>query len=406
MTVTPFNGRPSSQSFLAAWPELPSEQPCDDDRKKQAIAELLQHGVLSHAFGQHGEYKVRTTMTTRQNWQYRCCVLRLGKAIKGVFFPIIVEHQFPFQGNNITPRGAEDIRLSFAQEAVDVHFTRCAALREYLVLSALYDQPSSWSGRWYTLLAPLIGIAVVVVYGFWAHAFRTENGQPSGSPPPLVADRLPTRESWAVPLLPSSSTASHNSMNGQGSTSSPIAPAEAPKAIRLNDLIAVQDPQQRTDRASRALTPAAFVDSAMSDIQAGDVLLLTGWIHRVSQAPDNTYRLHVSPNRTPGARTLVAMVPPPDQVLDSSTVQTQLQTARTFIRQQLLRQQEPSARGSVMRRPIFVQLTGQLSIPASSPATPAQGKRAKDAAAHWEISPVLEVRFATPSEPADRPQSQ
>jgi hypothetical protein len=406
MTVTPSNGRPSSQPSLATWPELPSEQSCHNDRMEHAVAELLQHGVLSHAFGKHGEYKVRTTMTTRQNWQYRCCVLRHGKAIKGVFLPIVVEHQSPFQSINIRPRGAEDVRLSFAQEAVDVHFTRCAALREYLVLSALYDQPSSWSSRWYTLVAPLISIAVVVVYGFWAHPFRTESGQPLGSPPPLVADRSPTRESGPVPVLPFGSTANQNSMSGQGSPSSPIASAEAPKAIRLNDLIAMQNPQQRTDRASRALTQAAYVDSAMSDIQVGDVLLLTGWVHRISRAPDNTYRLHMSPNRAPGAQTLVAMVPPPDRVLHSSTVQTQLQTARTFIRQQLLRGQEPSPRGSAMRRPILVQITGQLSIPASSPATSAQGKRAKDAAAHWEISPVLEVRFATLSEPADRPQSQ
>ena len=401
MTVTPYHRRPSSQSSLAAWPELPSRQP-HDDRKEQAIAELSQYGVLSHAFGQHGECKVRTTLTTRQNWQYRCCVLRHGKAMKKVFFPIIGEHHSPFQSINIRPQGAEDMRLSFVREAVDVHFTRCAALREYLVLSALYDQPS-WSGGWYTLLAPLIGIAVVVVYGFWGQAFRTESGLPPGSPPPVVADRPLTRESWGVPPLLSSSTAGHNSLNGQGSTSSPMAPEEAPKSVRLNDLIAMEDPQQKTDRASRALPPAASGGSAMSDVQVGDVLVLTGWIHRVSRAADNTYRLHVSPNRNPGTRALVAMVPPPDQVLALSTVQTQIQMARTFIKQQLLRQQEPSPRGSVMRRPIFVQITGQLSIPASSPATSGQGKRAQDAGAQWEINPVLEVRFAASSEPADLP---
>ena len=406
MTVTPFNERPSSQSSLAARPELPSGQPHDDDRKEQAVAQLMQHGVLSHAFGGYGEYKVRTTMTTRQNWQYRCCVLRHGKAIRGAFFPIIVEHQSPFQGVSIRPQGVEDIRLSFAQEAVDVHFTRCAALQEYLVLSALYDQPPSQSWRWYTLLVPLIGIAVVVAYGFWAHAFRTDSGQLPDSPSLLVGDRLPTREPWGIPPSASGSTASRNSVSEQGGTSGPIDSAEAPKAIRLNDLIAMQGPLQRADRASQAVTPAAAGGSAMSDIQAGDVLLLTGWIHRVFRAPDNTYRLHVSPNRNPGARELVAIVPPPDQAPDSSTLQTQLQTVRTFIRQQLFRQQEPSPRGSVMQRPILVQLTGRLSNPASSLGAPAPGKRSKDTAARWEISPVLEVRFATSSQPADRSQSQ
>jgi hypothetical protein len=406
MADTPFNERPSSQTSLAARPELPNGQPHDDDRKEQAIAQLVERGVLSHAFGRHGEYKVRTTLTTRQNWEYRCCVLRHGKAIKGAFFPIIVEHQSPFQSVSIRLQGVEDIRLSFAQEAVDVHFTRCAALQEYLVLSALYDQPLSPSRRWYSLLVPLIGIAAVAAYGFWAHAFRTDSGQLLDSPSLRVADRLPTRELSGISPPTSGSTASRNGMSEQGGTSGPIDPAEAPKPMRLNDLIATQEPVQKADRASRAVTPAAAVGSAMSDIQAGDVVLLTGWIHRVFRAPDNTYRLHVSPNRNSGARELVAIVPPPDQAPDSSTLQTQLQTVRTFIRQQLFRQQEPSPRGSVIQRPILVQLIGRLSNPASSLGAPAAGKRSKDTAARWEISPVLEVRFATSSQPADRSQPQ
>jgi hypothetical protein len=406
MAVTPYNERPSSQLSLAAGPELPHGQPHDDDRKEQAIAQLVEHGVLSHAFGRHGEYKVRTTMTTRQNWQYRCCVLRHGKAIKGAFLPLIVEHQSPFHGVSMKLQGVEDIRLSFAQEAVDVHFTRCAALQEYLVLSALYDQPLSQSRRRYILLVPLIGIAAAVVYGFWAHAFRTDSGALSNSPSLLVADRLPSREPGGISPPASGSTTSRNGMSEQGDTSGPVDLAEAPKAMRLNDLIAMQDPPQRADRASRAVTPAAAVGSTMSDIQAGDVVLLTGWIHRVFRAPDNTYRLHVSPNRSPGARELVALAPPPEQAPDSSTVQTQLQTVRTFIRQQLLRQQEPSPRGSVMQRPILVQLTGRLSNPVSSLGGPAPGKQSKGTAARWEISPVLEVRFATSSQPADRSPSQ
>jgi hypothetical protein len=79
---------------------------------------------------------------------------------------------------------------------------------------------------------------------------------------------------------------------------------------------------------------------------------------------------------------------------------------RTFIKQKLLRQQEPSPRGTVMQHPIFVQLTGQLSNPTASPAAPSRGKRSQDAPARWEIRPVLEVQFATPSEPSNRSRSQ
>ena len=407
MTVIPFDERPpSSRSSLAAWPETPGGQPPADDKKAQAVAELLEHGILSHAFGQHGEYKVRTTMTTRQSWQYRCCVLRHGKAIKGAFFPIIVEHQPITPRVRIRPLGTEDMRLNFAQEAVDVHFTRCAALQEYLMLSALYDQAPSQSWGWYTLLVPLIGITIVVAYGFWAHAFRIDTGQPPGSLSPLVADRLPTREAWNVPIPTPSGVGSRSSANGQGGTLGPIDSAEVPKAVRVNDLLAPQGPPEKTDQASRASTPGASPGSAAADVQAGDILHLTGWVHRISRAPDGTYHLHVSPNRHSGARVLVATVPPPDQANGSPGSQAQLQTVRTFIRQQLLRQQEPSLRGSVMQRPIFVQLTGQLSVPVTPPTAPSQGRRSQTAAARWEIRPLLEVEFATPSEPSDRYRSQ
>jgi len=402
MTVAPFDEHHSSQISPAAQSESPNGRPHRDDRKERAVIELLEHGVLSHAIGQHGEYKVRTTLVTRQAWQYRCCVLRQGKAIKGVFFPIIVERTPPIRKVSRKPWNTEDWRLSLAQEAVDVHFTRCAALREYLVLSAIYDQPPSQSKRWYIFLTLMLGAACVTAYGLWAHAFRTNSGQLPGSPPPLIADQRPTSQPSDVPLPVSSGTASRNSTNEQADVSSPTHAMEAPKAISLNDLIALQGPPQKADSPPRALTPRTSPESAALDIQTGDMLLLTGWLHQVSRAPDNTYRLHVSPNRNTGARALIAMVPPPDQALGSPAVQAQLQTVRTFIRQQLLGQQEPSLRGSIMQRPIFVQLSGQLSNPASSPGVPSRGKRSQDATARWEIRPVLEVQFATPSESSDR----
>lgn len=208
MTVAPFDERPSFQTSPAAQSESPEWRPHWDDRKGRAVIELLEHGVLSHALGQHGEYKVRTTLVTRQAWQYRCCVLRQGKAIKGTFFPIIVERTPPLRQVRPKPWNAEDWRLSLAQEAVDVHFTRCAALREYLVLCGIYDQSPSQSRRWYTLLAPLIGMAFfVVAYGFWGYIFRSDSRQPPESLPSPVAERPQTRKAWNVPPPTSSGTA-------------------------------------------------------------------------------------------------------------------------------------------------------------------------------------------------------
>src|SRR5215510_4826149 len=201
MIVVPFDEPPFSQPLLQVRPESADGQPSDDSRKERAVAQLIEHGVLSHVFGQHGEYKVRTTLTTRQTWQYRCYVLRHGKPIKGAFFPIIVEHK------PVRPRASSKLwdsdatLLSFAQEAVDVHFTRSAALGEYLVLSALYDQPPSASRRWHILLAPLAGIAMAVAFGAWAHIFPSDSGQSLRNPSPPIADQRPTREGWGALLL-------------------------------------------------------------------------------------------------------------------------------------------------------------------------------------------------------------
>jgi hypothetical protein len=406
MIVAPFDEAPSSQSLLPVRPESADRQPSDDGRKERAVAQLLERGVLSHAFGQHGEYKVRTTLTTRQTWQYRCYVLRHGKPFKGGFFPIIVEYK-PAQ-QRVMPKhlSTDATQDSFAQEAVDVHFTRCAALGEYLVLSALYDQPPSPSRRWFILLAPLAGIAMAVAFGAWAHIFPSDSGQPLRNPSPPIADQRPTREGWGAPLLNAGSPPSRADMNAPAGAASQIDSREALKTVSVSELVTQHGPPPKADKAPRTLPAVDPPGPPGSDLQAGDVVVVTGWLHRISRGTDGTYRLHMSASRNTEARALTAMVPPAVQAPDLPTVQAQVQEVRAFIKQQLLRQKEPSLRGSVMQRPIFVQLTGQVANPASSSGTPAQKKRAQEATAHWEIRRVLEIQFATPSEASERSRSQ
>jgi hypothetical protein len=409
MTAIPFDEHPSSQPSPAAWSDAPDGQPHNGDNKQRAVAKLLRDGVLSHVFGQHGEYRVRTTMPARQAWQYQCCVLRHGKMIKEAFFPIIVDRTPHMPHIRTEPGGSEAMWLSFAKEAVDVHFTRCAALREYLMLAAIYSQPSSQSRQRYTFLALLIGMALLTAYGLWAYAFRTDSGQPPGNPPPPVQgatypviDRRPLKAPWTVPLHASSGTASRDIIDERAGAARLPRVAEMPQSVRLNDLIAPESPSQNIDHTPREPTPRVSPGSTAPDVRAGDLLLLTGWVHRVSRAPDSAYRLQVSPSPKAAAPGLVAVVPSPDQAADSPAERTQLQTVRAFITRQLLRQREPSPQGSVIQRPIFVQLTGQLSYPDTSLGKPSQGKRPRDATARWEVRPVVDIRFATPPVPSNR----
>jgi hypothetical protein len=236
-------------------------------------------------------------------------------------------------------------------------------------------------------------VAVVLAYGIWGPPFWSDRGQPPRSQPAVVADRSQTREPRDVPLPASSRTSSQNSGNEQSGTLGPSQPAETPKAISVDDLLAPQGSAQKADR-----TPPTL--GVTSNLQAGDILHLTGWLHRISRAPDSTYHLYVSPSRNAGSQALVAALPPPNRAHGSPGEQAQLQAARTFVKQKLLRQQEPSPQGSIMQRPVFVQLTGQLSVPTASPATPSRGKPSQPIPARWEIRPILEVQFATPSEHA------
>jgi hypothetical protein len=422
MTAIPFEERPSSKPSPPARPEWPDGWPHSGDSEERAIAELIRHEVLSDTFGNHGEYEVRTTIATHQAWQYRCCVLRRGKVIKRAFVPIIVDGTPYMQHVRPQPCGTEAMRLSFAKEAVEVHFTRCAALQEYLMLAAIYSQPPSDFRRRYPLLVLMIGAAFLTAYGFWAHALRTGSGQPSGHPLPLVQsgspappvqgapqpaiDRGPNTVPRSVPLPMVSAPISRDILDKPAGAPRTSRPAETPKAVRLTDLLSLEQSPEKANHTSRALTSRMPPASTASDVQTGDLLLLTGWIHRISRAPDSTYRLQVSPNPRAATPSLIAVVPPPDLASGSPAMRAQLQTVRAFITRQLLRQQEPSPRGSVIHHPIFVQLTGQLAGPDASLAEPSRGKGVSDATARWEVRPVVEMRLATPPAPSDHKRSK
>ena len=301
------------------------------------------------------------------------------------------------------------MRRRFAREAVDVHFARCAALRDYLTLAAVYSQAPPTSRRWYALLVLLLGAAFLAAYGFWKPALWSDSGQPPGSPPPSVratqhpvVERQPIGSAVRGVLPAFSDKLSDDSPAGQTHAPAITYLVGPPKAVRLIDLLALEDPPERVDHGPGVPTPGVRPGPTASDVHTGDLLRLTGWIHQASRDPDHTYRLRVSPSREAGAPRLIAVVPHPDEAFGSPAVRAQLQTVRTFITQRLLRQQEPSLRGSVMRHPVFVQLTGQLSDPDAPLGEPSQRKGPRGATARWEMRPVLEIRFVPSAVPSDR----
>jgi hypothetical protein len=414
MTARPIDERPSSYPSPAMQSSSPEEQPPDGETMGRAVAELLQAGVLSHTFGRNGEYEVRTTLTTRQaRWQYRCHVLRQGKPIKRAFMPILINHPHHMRHVHKQPVIAKAMRLNFAREAVETHFTRCAALQEYLMMAMIYAEPPLESRPPYTRAVLLISTAFLMVYGLWKFVPSIDTKQTPPSPPPAIqrtqhaiVDQRTTEPAAIISAPVFNGAAGGDILEGQVGEPHRNQLAEAPKTVRLVDLLALESPSQRADQVHRASTPQRSQGPSLSDVQVGDLLLLTGWVHRVSRDRNRAYHLQLSPGPKAAAPSLIAVVPSPDQSSASPAVRAQLQATRAFILRRMLRQQEPSPQGSVIRKPVFVQLSGQLSYRNAPVDEPSPWKGPQDSSTRWEMHPVIEVRFATPPGPSPRSRPQ
>ena len=423
MTVRPVPAGPSSQLSSVAQQETTDGRPYDREGTERAVAALLTHGVLNDTFGYQGEYEVRTTLTTCRTWQYRCVASHHGQAITKGFSPILIKGPRYRPHARLERAHLHALRHHFATEAVQVHVTRCAALREYALLASIYAHPSSPAPRRRSAtLGMVIGAALLTTYGLWKLAPWTDGGPPSGRPLASIlevvqpagrpssgreaehpmGDRPPAEPPVSAPRPASSGAIRRDLLAGQARAPDIASLVRAPKDLRLIDLLALEDPTERADHAPRVPPPEESPTPTTFDIQAGELVRFTGWIQRVFRDPDSAYRLLVSPTQEARAPSLSAVVPPPDQAAGPPGVRVQLQAVRTFIRQQLLQQREPSPRGSVMRRPIFMQLTGQVSVPDLSRHESSQGHGPRDATARWAMHPVLDIQFATPAGPSDR----
>ena len=398
MTVRPVTAGPSSQLSSVAQQETTDGQPYDREGTERAVAELLRHGVLNDTLGYRGEYEVRTTLITRRTWQYWCGVSHHGQAITKGFPPIVINGPRHRQHAHLERARLHILRHRFATEAVQVHVARCAALREYAVLASIYAPPSpSAYRRRSAILGIVIGAALLTTFGLWKLAPWTEGGPPSRRPLASIPEVVHPSS------RPSSGREAEHPTVDRPPAEPPVStPLPASSGAIRRDLLALEDPTERADHGLRVAPPRGSPTPTTFDRQAGELVRFTGWIQQIFRDPDSAYRLLVSPIQEAGAPSLSAVVPPPDQAAGPPGVREQLQAVRTFIRQQLLQQREPSPRGSVMRRPVFVQLTGQVSVPDPSRRESSQGHGPRDATARWAMHPVLDIQFVIPAGPSDR----
>jgi putative Ig domain-containing protein len=185
MGTRPFNNDRSPKLSSDAGQGSPAMWPHDAEKKAQAVTELLRNKSLSHTFGQRGEYEVRTTITTRQAWRYRCCVRRDGKEVRREFCPVEVDFTRQLKQEMLM---TDPMRVAFATGAVEDHFALCAAVREYVWLATIYSEPlPPYYRLWYITFVALMLAALVTTYWFWRDPSHAgPSAQPSANVPRRV----------------------------------------------------------------------------------------------------------------------------------------------------------------------------------------------------------------------------
>jgi len=176
-----------------------------------------------------------------------------------------------------------------------------------------------------------------------------------------------------------------------------------PKAIALTDLLALGEPKVAGPEPTVRKEDPRFAEKRIPpfpnplSLAEGDIIAVTGWLWIVGADPDGNYQVQISSNPASGDHCLIVEVPNPDPAFVSSPlVRERAEQVRNFIRQRLLRGQEPSTSeyGNLMNHPPYVTVTGQLFYDASYVGLPPRGKWNMQAATLWEIHPVTDIVFA------------
>jgi len=176
-----------------------------------------------------------------------------------------------------------------------------------------------------------------------------------------------------------------------------------PKTIALDDLLALGEPKVAGPEPTVKKEDPRFTEKRIPpfpnplNLAEGDIISVTGWLWIVGAEPDGDYQIQISNSPVSGDHCLIVGVPNPDPAfVTSPIVREHAEQVRAFIRQRLLRGQEPSTSeyGNLMNHPPYVTVTGQLFYDDYYVGSPSRGKRNMQAATLWEIHPVTDIAFA------------
>lgn len=168
---------------------------------------------------------------------------------------------------------------------------------------------------------------------------------------------------------------------------------DAPKVVSFADLIAIPDPPgvlKDDKRYQKALIPH-FDNSSNAD--EGQILQVTGWLHLVALETDGDYHIQISNSDTSGDHCVIVELPYPNFVKSSKALKQQCSTVRSFIKKNILGGKEPSSSGTVLKKAVYVTVTGQLFYDDAHVNDPPRGKKGMHAATLWELHPITDLKL-------------
>ncbi len=172
-----------------------------------------------------------------------------------------------------------------------------------------------------------------------------------------------------------------------------------PHELTLDDLFKLPEApgvKARDPRYADARIPP--FDNA-AGVKEGDLITVTGWLHLVAFESDGDYHMQISADPEDGNNCLIVETPlnDKDYVKDSDLRQA-LQGVRDKV-DQLMPKGVPSDAGTVLDKPVYVRVTGQLFYDDWHVGqAKARGKKGMKAVNLWELHPVtaFEIISASP----------
>ena len=146
--------------------------------------------------------------------------------------------------------------------------------------------------------------------------------------------------------------------------------------VPLTDLLALENATDVT-RNQKIYQDKRIPGKVHGDFQEGQLISTTGYLHLVAGEDDGDYHIQISATAESGDHCLIVEVPFWDEkFVKTEALRPQFEVVRTFLKEKTLARKDPSANGSVMRRPPYVRVTGVLSMTIRMWATSRAERRA------------------------------